>query len=481
MALFLPLLTSAQMAPCGTQEGRVKWLQDYQENPGAYPKSNATIYVPMKIHIVGNDEGAGHTSLNRTLNAFCQLNEHFKDADIQFFISGEINYINNTLYYAHNYNNGYAMMEEHNVNNVFNCYIVSDPAGNCGYSVYGLGVALSRSCINTGSSTWAHEAGHYLSLPHTFSGWEGYDDFDYTQAAPNFIGNRMVERADSSNCENAGDRFCDTPADYLNYRWNCNSAGFSTITETDPNGIQFHSDGSLIMSYSTDNCTEMRFSEEQIDAMQANLMFDRPYLISSAQPMDAIPEDAMIEYVYPQDGQVLTDTISSITLEWAPIPNAQYYIVNMNPFPFFSFTIYDAIVATNSVTFHGLEANQDYYWQIRPYSSYSTCMRFSQKGTFTTGETITATEELSTLENLNIYPNPVKGNHSVTVVFSAKQREHLQVRILSMTGQQLQSISYEANQGDNNLQLSLNTISSGLYMVELIGVNDRIVRKLMVK
>lgn len=480
-ALFLPLLINAQLAPCGTLEDRVEWLREYQENPAAYPRSNETIYVPMKIHIVGNNEGQGYTSIDRVFKAFCALNEHFQDAEIQFFIAGDFHYINNTAYYQHNYDNGYNMMDEHNFSNVLNCYIVNDPAGNCGYSVYNRGIVLSNSCISTGSATWAHEAGHFLSLPHTFSGWEGMDDFDYSQQAPNSIGNRLVERVDGSNCENAGDRFCDTPSDYLNFRWNCNGEGFSNIIQTDPNGEQFHSDGSLIMSYSADNCAEMRFSEEQIAAMQANLMFDRPNLISSAAPLDPIPADAVVEIVYPTEGQLLTDTISSITLEWAPIPNAQYYIVDMNPFPFFTFTIFSATVETNSVTFTGLEPNQDYYWRVRPYSLYSTCMRFSDMASFTTGETITSTHEIANVDDFAIYPNPTTKDQQITIAFQAKERANLQVKIVNLTGQEIKSLPFEANPGTNQLQLSLNTISSGLYLVELIGENDRIVRKLVVK
>ncbi len=480
-ALCLPLLINAQLAPCGTQEDRVEWLREYQENPSAYPRSNETIYVAMKIHIVGNDEGQGHTSLDRVFKAFCALNEQFLDANIQFFIAGDFHYINNSAYYQHNFNNGYNMMDEHNFNNLFNCYIVNDPAGNCGYSVYNRGIVLSKSCIGSGSATWAHEVGHFLSLPHTFSGWEGMDDFDYSQQAPNFVGNRPVERFNGSNCENAGDRFCDTPADYLNYRWNCNGDGFSTITQTDPNGEAFRSDGSLIMSYSVDNCAEMRFSDEQIAAMQANLLEDRPNLISTATPLDPIPEDAEVQYTYPALGQVLTDTISSITLEWEPIPNAQFYIVEMNPFSFFTFAVHSAVVEGNSVTFTGLESDQEYFWRIRPYSPYSTCMRFSEPASFTTGVTITSTQEVANFDDFRVFPNPTGNQQQVTLAFQAKTQENLEARISTLTGQQLQSTPVAANPGTNQVQLSLNGVSSGLYLVELIGENDRIVRKLVVK
>ena len=86
---------------------------------------------------------------------------------------------------------------------------------------------------------------------------------------------QAVERVDGVNCDIAGDGFCDTPADYLNYRWNCNNQGLSNVTQTDPLGEKLKSDGSLIMSYSSDVCS-YRFSEEQIAAMQEGPLWTLP-------------------------------------------------------------------------------------------------------------------------------------------------------------------------------------------------------------
>mgnify|MGYP000043822657 FL=1 len=57
------------------------------------------------------------------------------------------------------------------------------------------------------------------------------------------IDTAYVEKVDGSNCEYAADGFCDTPPDYLAYRWTCNqSTGTSFGTMLDPNGESFKSD-----------------------------------------------------------------------------------------------------------------------------------------------------------------------------------------------------------------------------------------------
>ncbi len=182
--LFLTSSLNAQKLSnqllCGTTDGKVKWLKDYQANPHAYPEALDTLYVPMTIHLVGQDDGSGYYPLPRLLDAFCTLNADFASASIQFYIY-EINYINNSEYYNHNYQSGAVMMGENNVPNTLNSYVPQSPGdGLCGYSSYNLGITMAKACMGAGDHTWSHEVGHFLSLPHPFFGWEG-EDHDWSQ------------------------------------------------------------------------------------------------------------------------------------------------------------------------------------------------------------------------------------------------------------------------------------------------------------
>jgi len=271
LALGVEVQAQSELAPCGVADDYYSpWLRAYLDSGSPAPRTDDILYIPLQVHIVGTDEGTGYMSKTAVLRSFCTLNRDFVDSDIQFFLADDFNYIDNTEFYDHDYNSGYQMMNQNNVNNVINCYIVDSPSGNCGYFAPGPdGIALAKGCTQPSDHTWAHEIGHFLSLPHTFRGWESVDELNFDIPAPNQVGNAQVERANGSNCASAGDRFCDTPADYLNYRWSCNNDGFSNTVQIDPTGAVFNSDGGFYMSYSNSSCKD-RFSEEQIGAMRAN-------------------------------------------------------------------------------------------------------------------------------------------------------------------------------------------------------------------
>ena len=211
--LSFSTLRAQEITPCATPAEKSEWLIRYQRNKPSFPRTFDTIYVPMTIHLLGDDSGAGYFPLRKVLDDVCALNEDFAPSGIRFYIEGDIRYINNSDYYVHEeFGPGFDMMEEHNVENTINCYFVENPAGACGYSIYGLGVALGHNCMAATDNTWTHEMGHAFSLPHTFYGWEGINH-SFAQPAPEEVDGVQVEFVSGANCEDAADGFCDTPAD----------------------------------------------------------------------------------------------------------------------------------------------------------------------------------------------------------------------------------------------------------------------------
>jgi len=240
---------------CATPPEKSEWLKAYQRSPEAYAvRSDEQQFIPLTIHLVGTDEGSGFFTGAQLADALCTLNEDFLPTNLQFFIAGDIRYISNSTYYEHTFGEGFQMMVNNNVPNTVNCYFVQDPAGACGYFSPGAdAVAMRKSCSNANDHTWAHELGHFFSLPHTFVGWEG-TDYDPTEDTPEFINGRRVERVDGTFCNDAADGFCDTPPDYISYRWPCSSQGLSNVQQRDPADSTFRSDGTLFMSYASDGC-----------------------------------------------------------------------------------------------------------------------------------------------------------------------------------------------------------------------------------
>lgn len=471
---------SAQQAapkPCATPAFKSEWLKRYQQNPDAFPKSNGTMYVDMTIHIMGNDAGQGYFSIAKTLNAFCELNEDFEQADIQFIIKG-ILYHDNTEYYSHQeFEPGLEMMYTYNVPNTLNCYIVDDPAGACGYSAYGVGIALQKGCINTGDNTWAHEAGHALSLPHPFYGWEGYDH-NYNLPAPAFVFGNEVERIDGSNCQNAGDGFCDTAPDYLNYRWGCDNNNNSVTSQKDPTGVSFYSDGSLFMSYSLDACSH-RFSDDQIAAMRANLLDDNAALMSETQPDGIIDDNPVLTAVNPAQGGSAPNP-NDVTLQWEPVPNATHYVLQLNPFSFFSVVVDQFIVEGTSLTVSGLLPNRTYHWRVRPFNNIYTCTSFTNSQQFTTGS-VTSTDNPGENPALRIYPNPISKGQSLHLQIGEDMQGQALITLYTAAGAQVWSGTPTLAPGDQIIDLGIESLSSGIYLLRIIQDDRQWQSKLIIQ
>ncbi len=490
------------LKPCGTPSYRSEWLKAYQRNPEAHRRSLDTLlHVPLTIHLVGSDEGAGFFELSSLKKAMCKLNEDFAPANIQFFIAGDINYIANSAYNVHDtVLTGAEMMFANNVENTLNVYFVGDPAGNCGYNLPYAGVAMSRSCSGANSDTWAHEMGHALSVQHPFLGWEGGVSYDgsvnhnYENPAPttvtynytNFkdtlildtliIDTAQVELMDGSNCTVAGDGFCDTRPDYLGFRWNCNQDGESSQLQTDPNGVTFRSDGSLIMGYANDAC-QSRFTEEQIAAMRANLYEEKPEVISNQPPLPTL-SDEPIALMAPEDGSSVQ--FDDVTLEWEAIEGAATYIVETAIVPTFVLGAQEHYTDTNQLTLTGLDNNRTYYWRVTAYNRYSFCAPISETGTFHT-EQLTAAASISSLTAAKLFPNPANGGGPARLALqsSAPLRGYLELRHLS--GQLLRRQGIDLPAGEHRLALPVQALPAGFYTVQLLTPQGRWVEKLTIQ
>lgn len=447
---------------------------------GSAPRSTDVLYIPMQIHVVGTDEGTGHIGRDIVFRSFCNLNKDFEQANIQFYLAGDINYINNSRYYQHDFEGGYELIDGNNVPNAANCYIVDDAAGNCGYFFPGVdGVVLAKSCSQPQNKTWVHEMGHYLSLPHPFYGWEWADDnHDYDTPAPDAWEGQLVERVNGANCAFAGDGFCDTPPDYLSFRWSCTQASVSNVVQTDPDGETFVSDGSLYMCYANDGCRN-RFSDGQIAAMRANILEVRTDLIVE-NPNEAdvvIDENTALEVVTPLPGTVVTE--GSVRLEWAPVPNATHYIVQVNPFSIFSIVFNEFVVETPYLEFTNLLPNRTFYWRVRPYSNYATCTSYIGVSSFQTGDIMTSAQTLREGESVRVFPNPVT-SAGATLEVSSPHTTTVAWQLRDVHGRTLQQ---QVHQLTDSGQLAVPTegLPAGLYFIHVALGERTVVRKIMVQ
>ncbi|MFK7809988.1 MAG: hypothetical protein AB8F74_19440, partial [Saprospiraceae bacterium] len=161
-----------------------KYLEEHANIRGT------TTYVPVKIHLVGLDDSDSPVTKWQVLDMLCILNDAYEDTEIQFYLKGEINYINNTKIANHEgYDTPSGPIEiwneanEYKAGDALNIYITNNVGvtngGGTTLSYYIQGqdfeydFIMIRRASMYGSNVLPHEVGHFFGLAHTFLGWEG--------------------------------------------------------------------------------------------------------------------------------------------------------------------------------------------------------------------------------------------------------------------------------------------------------------------
>lgn len=478
--LLFSLLSVATYAQepnyCGTKAEKTEWFKQYIKNRETLKDRGAnTIYMPMTVSVLTNDDGSGSYDLGRVLDEICQLNIDYQPVGVYFYLDTSVRYIANKAWNNHkDYSLSFDIYKNNRPKTV-NTYYGNDAAGNCGYDFPGTGIILRKSCMGPGSHTWAHEMGHELSLPHTFSGWEG-ETYSTSKPTPEEVNDWPVELVDKSNCKTSGDQFCDTPPDYLSYRWNCNSSNQSTFELTDPKGQKFRVDGTNYMSYPQDVCMG-KFSQEQIAAMRENAMTEKLEFIKSALTINEITDTAAL--ISPTRGSSVK--IEDAVVSWSKVPNATNYYVEVSRGKSFAAYILRQNTTDTFVVLPKLIAGNQYIWRVRPYNFTKTCkidnkVRFSVFFT----EAASNTLDVNDLANVQIYPNPSQAGNQLFVKINANHEGNINLSLLDMNGRILLQQKTLVTEGENELNLAVPNLSSGVYLLQISAPIGNIQKKVIV-
>ncbi len=456
---------------CG-YTGKSPWLDWYQLHKSEIVHDRgvdtAWLYVPMTVQIVGDNSGNGYFPFENAIRAVCEMNENYADAHIRFYLvpGDAVRYLNNSAWYKHQYSGGSQLINQNKLPNRLNAFVVDDPAGNCGYA-WQDAIVLGKKCSGADNTTWSHEAGHHLSLPHPFLGWEGFQ-WDYSQAAPDEINGFPVEKTDGSNCYFSGDGFCDTRPDYLNNRWFCNNNKESNILQRDPNGIEFRSDASLFMGYANDECAS-RFTQEQMEAMRENLYTEHSAYIAGDPPFSEINDNASVALISPVDSQNVQ--YNNVTLQWNLVPGASFYVVEVSPQASFSPKVYHQVFTgpvTSTTITKGLLNNWNMYWRVRVYNEWDICQPYDniQVGVFRT-KNLTATNELERVILAELSPNPVPGGFPARLDITSDESMEVALLVTDAAGRVCQSQTLRLSTGDNSIEIPTDHLNAGFYVVSV--------------
>jgi hypothetical protein len=356
------------------------------------------------------------------LTTLCELNQKYRASGIQFYLKDLPNFIFDGNLYSHTgWTQGNTQMTTYNMSRVVNVHFVDLSAmGLCGYATYpgsGAGTTLRQGglmmsvpCSQPGNTTLAHEMGHYLALPHPFEG---------TSPQPQGVFAERVTRNNNepaprlnSNCATAGDRFCDTPADFIGNRWPCNGAA---PQDTDINGDAFRPDATLFMSYSNDNC-QNKFSAEQMNVMRYTLTGNsggngpRSYLLLPPMPAyDSVRSSTTL--LEPAAGAPASPA-NWIYFKWTSAPNATMYYVRVVR----GITLmFERWVSDTSLLYTGpdLASNGSYSVSVRPFNPASTCASSSPSRSFTTTTPFGLTTSGLIEQDFRVYPTLLRQGESI--------------------------------------------------------------------
>lgn len=166
------------------------------------PSPNNPVYLPLAIHLTRPDNGSSNWLTNPNLDVIVRdVNQLWAASGIQFFIYGDVDYINSTFwtYIPDRKDNENALRRVNSDPNAINLYF-TDLEFWAGISSYSAaedqGILLDYESVYVdGANVIAHELGHYLDLYHTH-------DAPLGPECPN-----------GTACATTGDLVCDTPAD----------------------------------------------------------------------------------------------------------------------------------------------------------------------------------------------------------------------------------------------------------------------------
>ena len=492
------------LAPCGTvytpemETILREWAHQYYTL--GQRTSSTRLYLPMSAQLVGDDDGSNRPNVNTVLNDLCAVNTFYDTLNIQFYLANLTTSINNTDWNSAgvstnppsgNSNYYTSMPVANNFPNTINSYIHgSQIPGLCGVyhgSAVGSGgtsggspdiVNCSASCVSGNGKTWAHEVGHYLSLPHTFYGLEGSNyGCGFVASGSSF---ERVARTGSSavcNCSTTGDFFCDTEPDYFAYRWNCDANGESCPVKNVVTvaGVKdtttFKIKGKNIMSYADDICAK-EFTSQQRDAMRYMITHYRTNLHATTPPTAGAIVDPVVA-ISPTSGAYLPSTAA--TFQWQPVANATDYYIQISRTNYFAVIADEGWVKNaTSFTTTKLGAGKNYYWRVRPFNKRYFCQPFSAPTNFTTG--VLSVEGVN---EFSLQPNPSASVLTLHVGTQAALEGDLVVT--NMQGQTVKTIAnHRFDVGESEVSISVYDLPNGVYFLTFKTQSGALTQKLVV-
>ena len=473
-----------------------------------------TTYVPIRFKLFGRSDSSGVVPVNNLLDLLQAVNADFAPLGVQFFLrddgAGQAPwdvFYDDELYLNSSGQTG--TLRRIRASDAITIYVPDDatPPGSDGLGVtlgYYAGrnngdyLVFKRSEVTDNASTASHEFGHYFSLPHTFRGWdctswEGNVTTDPdnpvsspvdTATAPcRAVPVELVTRGEGANCAEAGDEFCDTPADY--------NLGFAHVgcdytgSVSDARGDTLAPDESNFMGYFI-GCNPYRFSEEQSAAMLADLgSSSRAFLRSGPGPASTDTIAAEVSFLRPARDSATSPFGDVLALAWEPVAGAQYYLAQISTRAEFTRGVQEVVVPASqtSYTFGDIRPNRAYYYRVRPFGQVEV-------GTVPARRVVTTGDRLSGLggptreaaASLALFPNPATEGGGVSLRLAGAPPGEAVAIVHDLTGRPLsrERLTIPTPSGSFALP-STRSLPAGTYLLTFANDRGASTRRFVVK
>jgi hypothetical protein len=427
---------------------QVAWeMQKRIRSANAVRKVEDTYFIPVKFHLVADDDGEGRILEHYVLEQLCWLNEAYADYDIQFYLKdASFNYIDNSVIFEGPSTQGGELrmrqFRDEGAMNVFLTDRADTGGGSIGttlgfYSRNRDWIVIRNDQMTDGyNSVIGHEVGHFFSLLHPHNGWDSEPWEEARHGNPvsiQSIGGVEIECQDGSNCETAGDFLCDTPPDY-NFGFGWPDCTF-TSQITDPCGDIVQPMEINFMGYFL-NCSDFSYimTEQQAEQMIENIeSSSRDYLDNDFM---AGPEPGLAGLLSPAAGSVLNRN-ENIGFDWEDASNAVAYLFQVsrgNAFRDDDIEV-SRIVSESYTVVDELEPNRFYHYRVIPISENYTCPRFSELEVkqFRTGLG-TSTTELETGFRLSLVEQVLQRGQNIQLHYDTDRQREFSWQIFNVNG-----------------------------------------------
>jgi len=474
-------------AHCGVttadQKAMIQFVEAYKKKNNIDPRNEDLVYVPIKFHLVADDNGDGRINADAVLEQMTVMINDYKAVGMYLYIEDEsFSYIDNTSIYSNpsTFELVTKSKKDGNSVNIFICENANTPSGQGTtlgyYSPSGDFIIVRKQDVNNATSTLSHELGHFFSLPHTFYGWEGGwnpEDFNGQVSIMFAPGTSIpVELVDGSNCDVAADRICDTPPDY-NFGFGVSGCTFNE-TVLDKNGDLIDPMEENFMGYFI-GCDEYEWTPGQVDVMRDNFFSPLRGNIN----LDFIPDTTHIEntheFITPNAAETL-EYYDNVFVDWTDAENANNYLVIISN----SSEYHEYYTTESEIYVNDLSPDGIYFVKVKPFNDGYTDTDIINR-LFRTGDLLSSSQESSILKSLNVFPNPAQTGQALNIEVNIEKSIETSIDIINMQGQRVYSQVRNLQQGANQISIETPNMPAGLYMLNIETEDGAVQRKIIIQ